>query len=179
MQLKNVLRGSVGVMIAMTAAGHEMQPVHSADPALSQAGQAAFAAIQEIVARLDADPNTDWSKVNIDRLRNHLVDMDEVVMRAHAEVVPVEGGVRIAVTGSGPTLDAIKRMIPAHAAMMNGYHEWRSQTETRADGVVWTLLTSSESERTRIRGLGLFGLLTLGSHHGPHHLAMAKGQLAH
>jgi hypothetical protein len=156
-----------------------MQHVHSSDPPLAQAGQAAFAAIQEVVARLDADPSTDWSKVNIDRLRNHLLDMDEVMMRARSEVTPIDGGVRISVTGEGATLDAIKRMIPAHAAMMNGYHEWRGQTETRVDSVVWTILTPSESERTRIRALGLFGLLTLGSHHGPHHLAMAKGQLTH
>jgi hypothetical protein len=35
----------------------------------TQPGQAAFAAIQEIVAILEADPRTDWSKVNIDALR--------------------------------------------------------------------------------------------------------------
>jgi hypothetical protein len=28
----------------------------------------------------------------------------------------------------------------------------------------------------RLRGLGFIGLLTAGAHHGPHHLAMAKGE---
>jgi hypothetical protein len=28
----------------------------------------------------------------------------------------------------------------------------------------------------RLRGLGFIGLLTEGAHHGPHHLAMAKGE---
>ena len=28
----------------------------------------------------------------------------------------------------------------------------------------------------RIRGLGFAGLLALGGHHGPHHLAMARGE---
>ena len=28
----------------------------------------------------------------------------------------------------------------------------------------------------RIRSLGFTGLLTLGAHHGPHHLALAKGE---
>jgi hypothetical protein len=28
----------------------------------------------------------------------------------------------------------------------------------------------------RVRGLGFIGLLTLGGHHQPHHLAMARGQ---
>ena len=31
---------------------------------------------------LEADPTTDWSKVNIGALREHLIDMDEVTMRA-------------------------------------------------------------------------------------------------
>ena len=34
--------------------------------ATTEAGQIAFAAIQEIVAILEADPQTDWSKVDID-----------------------------------------------------------------------------------------------------------------
>src|SRR5947209_3755409 len=37
-------------------------------------GQDAFGTIQEIVGILEADPNTDWSKVNISALREHLVD---------------------------------------------------------------------------------------------------------
>jgi len=48
----------------------------------TQGGQAAFAAIQEIVRILDADPKTDWSRVNLEGLRRHLQDMDEVTMRA-------------------------------------------------------------------------------------------------
>src|SRR5690348_4894459 len=47
-----------------------------------QPGQAAFGAAQEIVRMLLADPGTDWSKVNVDALRQHLIDMNEVVMRA-------------------------------------------------------------------------------------------------
>src|SRR5579884_926245 len=37
-------------------------------------GQGAFGAIQEIVRSLDADPNTDWSKVDLEALRQHLID---------------------------------------------------------------------------------------------------------
>src|SRR5437764_5713379 len=35
-------------------------------------GQAAFGAIQEVVELLEADPTTDWAKVNIAALREHL-----------------------------------------------------------------------------------------------------------
>ena len=39
-------------------------------------GQAAFGAAQEIVRMLLADPMTNWSKVDIDALRQHLIDMN-------------------------------------------------------------------------------------------------------
>src|SRR6516164_1352974 len=47
--------------------GHGME--QSAQPIMS--GQDAFGAIQEVVNILDADPATDWSKVNISALRAH------------------------------------------------------------------------------------------------------------
>src|SRR5690348_17327314 len=40
--------------------------------ALREPGQAAFGAIQEMVESLQADPQTDWSKVDVDALREHL-----------------------------------------------------------------------------------------------------------
>ena len=47
-------------------------------------GQDAFGAIQEILRILEADPGTDWSRVNIDALREHLIDMNEVTLHADA-----------------------------------------------------------------------------------------------
>ena len=139
-------------------------------------GQSAFAALTEVVALLESDPATDWSKVNIDRLRQHLLDMDEVVLRSVAKLRATEDSISIDVRGTGRTSDAIRRMVPAHAEMMNGYREWRSSTRLIDDGVIWTLTTPSATERERIRALGFYGLLTLGSHHAPHHLAIAKGE---
>ena len=75
-------------------------------------GQDAFGAIQEIVQILDADPKTDWSKVNLEALRQHLIDMNVVTLKADAAARPVDGGLEIAVTGSGRTLAAIQRMVP-------------------------------------------------------------------
>src|SRR5512138_3204260 len=60
-----------------------MQKCQSALP--TQPGQAAFGAISEIVRLLEADSTTDWSRVNIEALRQHLIDMDDVIM--HAAVV--------------------------------------------------------------------------------------------
>ncbi|HEX7122934.1 MAG TPA: hypothetical protein VF178_11230, partial [Gemmatimonadaceae bacterium] len=75
----------------------------------TQGGQAAFAAISEIVRLLEADSTTDWSKVDIERLRQHLIDMDEVTLRAQVSQAAVPGGLRMEVRGSGRTRDAIRR----------------------------------------------------------------------
>ena len=48
-------------------------------------GQDAFGTIQEVVQILQADPTTDWSKVNIAALREHLIDMNEVTLHAAAD----------------------------------------------------------------------------------------------
>ena len=64
-------------------------------------GQEVFGTIQEIVRILEADPATDWSKVNISTLREHLIDMDEVTMRAAATERALDNGIEIAVTGEG------------------------------------------------------------------------------
>jgi hypothetical protein len=58
----------------------------------TQPGQAALAAAQEIVRMLEADPGTDWSKVNLTAVRQHLIDMDEVTLRAVVAEQPVEVG---------------------------------------------------------------------------------------
>lgn len=163
---------------AETASSQPMMHEHS-DHRLKEPGQAAFGAVAEVVKRLAADPKTDWAQVNIGRLRDHLVDMEEVFMRAQAQLLETPSGFRIAVTGTGATLAAIQRMVPAHARMMDGQRGWQSRTQPIDNGVLWQIDTVSPDERIRIRALGFFGLLTLGEHHAPHHWAMARGASAH
>lgn len=142
-------------------------------------GQDAFGAIQEIVGILDADPATDWARVDIDALREHLIDMDEVTLRAQARAEPVEGGLRIRVTGTGRTRDAIRRMVPAHARTIDGQYGWSVTTAPEADGVVLTVTSADPAEVARIRGLGFMGIMVRGAHHQRHHLAMARGAMPH
>src|SRR3954452_12605207 len=66
-----------------------------------QPGHAACGTVQEIVGLLEADPNTDWSRVNLAALREHLIDMDEVTLRATAKEEPIDGGLKVEVSGSG------------------------------------------------------------------------------
>ncbi len=174
-----------GIGLAQTAPGHHpmamgAQPgMHAGTTIPTLPGQDAFGAIQEIVQILEADPGTDWSKVNLEALRQHLIDMNEVTLKAAAEAAPVDGGLAIKVTGSGRTLAAIRRMIPAHAAAINGRNGWSAKTAPLPDGVLLTVTAADPKEVQHIRGLGFIGLLTSGEHHQPHHLAMAKGEFAH
>jgi hypothetical protein len=165
---------------------HTHQPgmTHPAGTTLAapaRPGQAAFAAIAEIVAILRADSTTDWTKVDIEGLRQHLLDMDDVTMRAVIRQEAVAAGARFTVTGQGRTTGAIRRMAKAHAAMVGASDSMRVSVEEVSGGAVVTVVATPASERAvaQIRGLGFHGLLTLGDHHGPHHLAMARGASGH
>jgi hypothetical protein len=152
---------------------------HAAAPAQpSQPGQAAFAAIQEVVAILEADPNTDWSKVDIDALRQHLVDMDHVTIFARVNAVAVDDGLRFETTGVGAVRDSIRRMLAAHAETMNGANGWRYDYAEIENGAALTVHAPA-ADRAKLKGLGLFGVLTLGMHHQMHHLMIARGQDPH
>jgi hypothetical protein len=142
-------------------------------------GQDAFGAIQEIVRILEADPATDWSTVNLERLRQHLVDMNEVTLQSSVRTSQIVGGLAMEVTGTGRTEAAIRRMVVPHAGELNKMPERTAETEAIPGGVRLVVTAKSpEDARTvaRIRGLGFIGLLTEGAHHQLHHLAMAKGE---
>src|SRR5271167_2241319 len=133
-----------------------MMPTHSGMHAgqmtPTMPGQDAFGAIQEIVRILEADPKTDWSKVDLEALRQHLIDMNEVMLKADAAAKPIEGGLEIAVTGSGRTLVAIQRMIPAHAQTVNGLNGWSAKAAALPDGELLTVTASDPKGVQHIRG---------------------------
>lgn len=165
-----------------TQSGHgasSAEPAKPAKPAL--AGEAAFGAIQEIVRQLEAAPKTDWSKVNLEALRQHFIDMSEVTLKADAVPKEIDGGVQIAVTGRGRTLEAIERMVAAHAAEIEKTHlnGWSAKTEQRPNGLLLTVTATDPKEVQHIRGLGFIGIMVSGEHHVMHHLAMARGEMVH
>jgi hypothetical protein len=138
-------------------------------------GQDAFGAIQEIVQILQSNRKTDWSKVNIDGLRQHLIDMNEVTLHAVATPRLVDNGIEFTVTGEGRTLEAIKRMVPAH---VNELHEigWNAKSEDLPNGVKLTVMASEAQPLIKLKALGFMGIMVQGGHHQPHHLMMATGQ---
>lgn len=144
-----------------------------------QSGQAAFGAMAEVVRALEADAATDWSKVNMEALRQHLIDMDEVVLRASVKATQVPGGVSMDVTGAGRTGQSIRAMLIPHSAELDAMPAWSAKTEPIPDGVRMVVVARDPADAKTIaliRGLGFAGLLVQGGHHSPHHLAMAKGE---
>jgi hypothetical protein len=138
-------------------------------------GQDAFGTIQEVVQILEADPTTDWSKVNIAALREHLIDMNEVTLRATASERALDNGIEIAVTGEGRTLEAIKRMVPAHVGELVKIG-WSAKTEDLPNGVMLSVTTNDPKQVIKLKALGFMGIMVQGGHHQPHHLMMAKGE---
>ena len=134
MQGQDGMHGGMGMHGGTGGHGgmHGQQSAATGTPTMS--GQDAFGTIQEIVQILQSDPKTDWSKVNIDALRQHLIDMNEVTLHAAAAQRMIDNGIEITVTGEGRTLEAIKRMVPAH---VNELHEigWSARSEDLPNGV--------------------------------------------
>lgn len=193
--IRHLLAAAVVVSFPLVAQAQQGAPMHA--PGMDQGmhdmmsetkpgarptepGQGAFAAIQEIVAMLAADPNTDWSKVNIDGLRRHLVDMSNVTLYAEVAATPIQNGVRYVVTGKGAVRDSIRRMVKAHAATMNNrVNGMAILAEDHPDGEVMTVTVANPADLAKLKGLGFFGVLALGMHHQEHHLMIATGRGPH
>jgi len=127
---------------------------------------------------LEADPSTDWSKVNVEALRQHLIDMDNVTMRSEVAQRAVPGGIQMDVTGTGRTLLAIRRMAMSHTMMLDQSVEYHAAAKEIPGGARITVTAKDSNDAgmiARIRGLGFAGIMTEGDHHARHHLALARG----
>lgn len=163
---------------AQNHTSHSQHPAGNASLP-TESGQAAFATVQEIVNMLIADPATNWSTVNLDALRDHLIDMDQVIMGARVSKRDIPGGVEIVASGDGLVLASIKRMLPAHSGSLSRIDGWKSSAAVHSDSVTLTVNSGSYRESDIIRGLGFAGLMAYGAHHQAHHLAIAKGDMPH
>ena len=142
-------------------------------------GQSAYAALGEAVRIIVADPATDWSKVDVDRLRTHLVDMDNVTIRSRVATTRLANGARFIVTGDADVAQSIQRMTASHFAQPDVASGWMITSEPRADGAVVTVTGADAGQAAKIAALGFYGILTMGAHHQPHHLMMARGGMKH
>jgi hypothetical protein len=144
-----------------------------------ETGQSAFAAIQEIVDKLSADPATDWSKVDIEALRQHLIDMNNVTLGAVVDAKHSDSSTTFVVSGDGPVRNSIRRMVVAHAATRNGLDGWKITAEATDTGAVLTITPPDPAAMIKLRAIGFIGFMTLGMHHQEHHWMLAKGMSPH
>lgn len=148
--------------------------------ALAEPGQAIFGALREVTDRLEREPPADWSRVSLDRLREHLLQMDRLFREAEVETVAVEDGARFLVRGGPAVLDAARTMGRAHMPLLEGDLLASSSVRDLDPETVEIRVAAAAAELPRLRALGLFGLLSLGGdHHGIHHWRMATGDAGH
>ena len=148
-------------------------------PVLREPGQGAFAALAKIVTLLNNDPDTDWSRVDLRALRDHLVDMDRVITDTEVQETILSNGIRAVAGGDPETQATLRRMVPAHARELSRDTRWSVTATERESGVVLTVTSDDPDIAARIKALGFFGLMASQDHHRRHHLMMARGERAH
>ncbi len=148
---------------------------------LTESGTDLFATIQEVIRRLSEDPDTDWSKVNLEALRDHLRDMFEFSYNIDViSQLSITNGARILVKPVTKRAEhALDKVLRAHPTMLKMETGWDMQS-SKADGqYIITVTTTNPTEVNKIRGLGYIGVLAIGNHHQAHHWAMATGHNPH
>ncbi|SMO84611.1 hypothetical protein [Fodinibius sediminis] len=164
---------------SLTATVYGQHSMHKNNSPLTRAGNDIFGTIQEVVQKLEADPNTDWSQVDLEALRQHLLDMkaftEEVQVLSKDEI---DKGTEIMVRpGSERAARALQNVLRRHPAMIKKEQGWTMKAERNKDRWIISCTTSNEAEVEKIRALGYIGLLAKGSHHPLHHWMIATGQI--
>jgi hypothetical protein len=171
---------SASALLAQGGMDHSKHAAHAGmgATAAAPAGQDAFAAIAAVVAQLEADSTTDWSKVDIEALRRHLVAMNDVTLGARSIQSNVTAGARMDVTGDGRVTESIRALLHAHAPQLDAMGRYRAVVEDIPRGARLTVVAADPADAAtvaKVRALGFSGLLTLGAHHAEHHVAIARG----
>lgn len=174
-------QGGVAMERGAHAAGGHAHDASSVGAPLSELGNAALAVIREVVDELNARPDTDWSQVDLEALRQHLMDMERFTLEAEVvESEVVDGGLRVVVRGTSPAASAsIRRVLHAHAPMLEAEMGWTASVTDLDDGTLLQVTSERVGEAEHIRGLGYIGLMATGSHHQEHHWLIATGGQPH
>jgi len=148
---------------------------------LTEPGNDAFGTIQEVVRKLQANPHTDWSQVNLEALRQHLIDMDNFTKRV--TVVsrrPIKSGVELRVRADDPQAQqSLARALSAHPYMVKQEMGWDIKVSGKGPEYRLRVTSPHERDAAQIRGLGYIGIMALGNHHQMHHWALATGGNPH
>lgn len=163
---------------------HHSEPTHRSGTAgtpLHAPGHAIFGTVQEAITALEKDPDTDWSQVDVDALRRHLIDMHHVAMNVElVEKRSIENGSEIRVR---PMHDAaraaLKRVLDAHPHMLKQETGWSMDVDRDGEAFVLRTTAQAPADVAKIHALGYMGLLAYGDHHQRHHWHMVRGHHPH
>ena len=160
--------------------GHANHSSKSSIP-LTEAGNDAYGTLQEALQKLLANPKTDWSKVNMEALRQHLVDMNNFTANVDiTRQTPVKNGVEvILVPHNKRVVESLKRMFAAHPQQLKNETGWDMKIVDLNGNYKISITTKNLTEVKKIQGLGYIGIMAWGNHHQAHHWMMAKGDNPH
>ena len=161
-----------------SSAQHRQSTITSENPA--SAGPFVFAELSRVIDILERDHDTNWDQVDLDALRDHLIDMELVFSQA-LSATEIEGTtVKFSVTSVDPKVfRAAKDMATAHGGFLPSSSGYVWKTQATEDSVVIEISAATSDLATKAAALGFFGMLTLDDHHSFHHEMMARGFSAH
>ncbi len=182
------LSAMIFLLVSATAYAEAVPPVplehqHVQSPditatVLSRPGNDIFSAIQEALRKLESDPTTDWKKVNLEALRQHLLDMRCIT--EDVEVIaqkPIDKGIEIMVHATRPgAIPALDRAFNTHPKVLKSETGWDMTASKDKDKYKLRVTTEDATQVDKLRGLGYIGVMAMGNHHAAHHWALARGQ---
>jgi hypothetical protein len=147
---------------------------------LTESGTDPFATLQEVITALEANPGTNWEKVNIEALRLHLVEMQDMTINVDVKQQYIDNGFQAVVTPTtNRAVKSLTRVLSGHPAQMKAETGWDMQVQNNDGVFTLTVTTDNAKDIAKIRGLGYIGVMAYGNHHQPHHWAMASGENPH
>lgn len=160
---------------------HHSQPmIQVNEVTLTESGTDPFAVMQEAIAALEANPGTNWEKVNIEALRLHLVEMQDMTLNVDVTQTRIDNGFKAVVTPtSSRAVKSLTKVLSAHPAQMKAETGWDMQVSNNNGVFTLNVTTENAKDVAKIRGLGYVGVMAYGNHHQPHHWAMASGENPH
>ena len=192
MHLRKLSLSIVAMIIAMPMASAHMHHANMNHAAmmgnntaptqvkLTESGTDPFATLQEVITALEANPSTNWEKVNIEALRLHLVEMQDMTINVDVKQQYIDNGFQAVVTPTtNRAVKSLTRVLSGHPAQMKAETGWDMQVSNDDDIFTLTVVSKKAHEVAKIRGLGYIGVMSYGNHHQPHHWAMASGENPH
>ncbi len=148
---------------------------------LAEPGNDVFATLQEAVNQLLQDDGTDWEKVDLESLRQHLIDMENFTVNVQViSKTDIEQGVQVIIEPSTTqAANSLDRALSAHPAMLEQETGWSMVSEKSGKNYHIQITSTNPEDVIKIRALGYIGIMTMGNHHQPHHWAMASGNNPH